>query len=1352
MPTQTWYGIAVGLAFMLALLLQWYWLTFRGVRAYLSVLRLQMKGIGLATRGDYPQVDQVFVDLTLETVPGPGVLTNDPPLQGLDLLRLIRRSRGQVFAVLGGPGSGKTTLVQHAALTLARRFWPGRSGLPVLLYLRDHVAEILGDDGTDLADLAARSGGAQGNVSGRWLGRWLRQGRCAVLLDGIDEVGDLEDRARAVSWLRRQIDAYPRNIWVVTSRLYGYQADALPSANVLRIRDLTAEQIALFLHRWYLATSRAYPMGGTPPEPAEDMAETLIQRIRGTSLEELTANPLLLTMMVTTYFYRGAVPGTAAGFYRETVEMLLFRRQESKRLVDPSGLSGAQKNRIIRVLALRMMEEGRSYISEAEAAEIIEGLLDRIRGDGSPAGFLGWMRDSGMLTERKAGTYAFVNHGMQEYLAAEQIRAQGSLRMLTARIEEPSWRETILFWAADADASPVIEACLNSGTPWALDLAQACAEVSPQIAPELREALARELDLSTSQPESESSPRRTSALTAYVEEQHSGLARHVMRQAAVEGRRISVDDITAILEKASPRAGHGLSEADAAVYLSAAVLETELGRHREARQHRFQGLISLAFAMRSQNRESSQDLCLAALHCLDPRAEPGAGARLAILAYLGSTLEKNDADVIARALRESYQTAGHPAFDDLIIPLLANSEAAAGLILGSLRGDGELASYAAAHLGTGVPGAELSAAGWTAAIENWHRERRKLIHRLGTLTRLELENESLLEAEERLAEYREAAPATLELDGMAQAIDALRACLKDWRFDKKDGALRSAARIAGSVRASIRGAPTALAVELVEPAAERIEALVRNARGLLAASHPPAPDVRLALPSARVLDRTVTVQVKVGNAEGSAPVESAWLAVASDPARFVPRSPRVELPAAVHGGTSKTVLVRLDFSDGNRNPTTVEVDVTLHHRPRQSTEDAVLETRLALPTDRDFEPIDPNPFSTGALGRPVDDPRMFFGRDELIDRVRARLCAASSPGAGMAIFGQKRTGKSSISLQLMRRLRERDGLPVVDVGNLGALTPQRAKGTDRRLLGALLWRILDGADRTIAAGPRLLPRDFDRQALIASPDPIQDCGELFTRYREAQPGNPPWVVFIDEFQYMDQWIRDGLVPPSFMQAFKAVIERRLFHLVLVGQSHLERLIEADPNAFGVFGIERITYLADPGARSLIQEPVPLRTLDGELSRYQGHAVDEIVRLTGGNPFYIQKFCSRLVDHMNLERAALVTEADVEQVSEQLLSELKAGDFDNLESPEVTATGRTSADLRVVLAAVANASRNAPGTLREIENYYEGELPRDLLDDLVSRQVVRHVSGTYRIVVGIYEAWLQRYFGSPERSQ
>ena len=42
-----------------------------------------------------------------------------------------------------------------------------------------------------------------------------------MLLDGLDEVASADDRRVVADWVERQVAAYPRNHFVVTSRPYG---------------------------------------------------------------------------------------------------------------------------------------------------------------------------------------------------------------------------------------------------------------------------------------------------------------------------------------------------------------------------------------------------------------------------------------------------------------------------------------------------------------------------------------------------------------------------------------------------------------------------------------------------------------------------------------------------------------------------------------------------------------------------------------------------------------------------------------------------------------------------------------------------------------------------------------------------------------------------------------------------------------------------------------------------------------------------------------------------------------------------------------------------------------------------
>jgi predicted NACHT family NTPase len=100
----------------------------------------------------------------------------------------LGRSQPAVLAVVGAPGSGKTTLLRYTA----RRWCEAhgrRAKVPVLLYLRDHVKTIVSAPATSLAEVARGTVGdlAAAEPAG-WFEQQLRDGRCLVLLDGLDEV------------------------------------------------------------------------------------------------------------------------------------------------------------------------------------------------------------------------------------------------------------------------------------------------------------------------------------------------------------------------------------------------------------------------------------------------------------------------------------------------------------------------------------------------------------------------------------------------------------------------------------------------------------------------------------------------------------------------------------------------------------------------------------------------------------------------------------------------------------------------------------------------------------------------------------------------------------------------------------------------------------------------------------------------------------------------------------------------------------------------------------------------------------------------------------------------------------
>lgn len=470
---------------------------------------------GLSTQNIYTlELQHVFVDLSLAPM-APHEATGNPIEKLPEALQAGRHSvwryleplsgEPQHLAVLGAPGSGKTTLMKHMALSLALKGKGKPSAevpdlLPVLLFLRDHAATIKSDDEYSLikaidAEISHLSD--QQPPPPGWFEGLLSSGRCLILLDGLDEVADPTTRRKVVNWVEKQMQAHGRNAFVITSRPFGYRDNPLSGVTVLDVRPFTAAQVERFILNWYLANeikAQQREDEGVQRD-AERGAKDLLSRLWGTpALSDLAVNPLLLTMIATVHRYRSSLPGRRVELYAEICEVFLGKRSQGKGL--QLDLTPAQRQTVLEPLAFQMMRHRIREIDEAGASKVIAAILKRVGAEAEPGDFLmDTQNNSGLLIERENGVYAFAHLTFQEFLAAAHIQKGKLEKELTDNIVDSWWHETIRLYAAQADASPIIEACIGYDpiqVP-ALVLAIECQEEAKEITPSLRERLTKVL-------------------------------------------------------------------------------------------------------------------------------------------------------------------------------------------------------------------------------------------------------------------------------------------------------------------------------------------------------------------------------------------------------------------------------------------------------------------------------------------------------------------------------------------------------------------------------------------------------------------------------------------------------------------------------------------------------------------------------------------------------------------------------------------------------------------------------------------------------------------------------------------
>ncbi|MET7427155.1 NACHT domain-containing protein [Dactylosporangium sp. NPDC005555] len=480
-------------------------------RAYLRYLRERYHDVdmrGLTIRGSYTfSMKQIFVDLALLPTPthrASNGLTRPRRRQGalspdearrMSVVEWLGRSRFTPLVIVGAPGSGKTTLIKHVTLSLcqgsARDQLPAnlRNKVPVVVVLRDVAHEICKNPNMTLAEVVYTTLTKLPAKPSGWLEHQLRLGRCIVMFDGLDEVSRDGARGTVVHWVQEQINNNLDNYFVLTSRPKGYQDHPLEQAVIVEVQPFTEAQIEEFIGNWYAATHRRatdrWDQGVA--EQTEQDAADLFGRLREKAqLLDLSQNPLLLTMVALVHFYRGALPGTRVELYREICQVFLGKRQEAKGIQSPH--TTVQKEVVLRVLAYSMMCQGVRELRATDAGSVIQDALARVQYDAGSREFLEDIeRGSGILVERESGVYSFAHLTFQEYLAAAHANDASLVQQMCTRVTDPWWSETVLLYVAQADAAPIVAACLSStnASHELFMLAADCINEAKEISPEL---------------------------------------------------------------------------------------------------------------------------------------------------------------------------------------------------------------------------------------------------------------------------------------------------------------------------------------------------------------------------------------------------------------------------------------------------------------------------------------------------------------------------------------------------------------------------------------------------------------------------------------------------------------------------------------------------------------------------------------------------------------------------------------------------------------------------------------------------------------------------------------------------
>ena len=332
-------------------------------RVYVSSCRpLPMRGIDVGAsdpQGGQKQLDLDHVYVSLDTT-ARVELTPDGKRREESVAMAERAETRAVTALeatvqnrrlvlLGDPGSGKSTFLNHLGLCLALHArspdegwldrlpeWPAKQAdlTPINVTLRDFARS-----------LAATSTAAAPNQIWSFivrqletqnlefvekpLRRLLEQGRAIVLLDGLDEIPTQALRAAVRDAVAAFARRYGKSHMVVTCRTLSYQEETWQLAGWpdFQLAEFDDAKIDGFIAAWY---AELVELGALKADEGSRLTERLRTAVRRPDLRRLAPNPLLLTVMALVHTHRGRLPDARALLYEETVNILLLHWEQIK--------------------------------------------------------------------------------------------------------------------------------------------------------------------------------------------------------------------------------------------------------------------------------------------------------------------------------------------------------------------------------------------------------------------------------------------------------------------------------------------------------------------------------------------------------------------------------------------------------------------------------------------------------------------------------------------------------------------------------------------------------------------------------------------------------------------------------------------------------------------------------------------------------------------------------------------------------------------------------------------------------------------------------------------------------------
>lgn len=349
--------------------------------------------------------------------------------------------------VLGKPGAGKTTFLKHIAIQCNSSQMLANL-VPIFITLKDFAER---QQPLSLLEYIIEQFAAYG-VADVVAEQLLTQGRMLILLDGLDEVKEI-DSQRVLNLVSSCFNQFHTNRFIITCRIAAKEYNFQDFTEV-EIADFDRSDIINFANKWFASKEIS-------------KIQIFLQKLQAnSSIQELATNPLLLTLLCLVFEELADFPTNRSELYQEGLDILL-KKWDAKRNIEREQiykkLSLQHKKDLLSQIALATFERGEYFFSQQELEQYIANYIRNLPSVNtensalqldSKAVLKSIEAQHGLLVERAQGIYSFSHLTFQEYFTAREIVVnsdpQGleiALNKLVNRLSEKRWREVFFLTA-----------------------------------------------------------------------------------------------------------------------------------------------------------------------------------------------------------------------------------------------------------------------------------------------------------------------------------------------------------------------------------------------------------------------------------------------------------------------------------------------------------------------------------------------------------------------------------------------------------------------------------------------------------------------------------------------------------------------------------------------------------------------------------------------------------------------------------------------------------------------------------------------------------------------------------------